>query len=237
MCQDGHHLTSIDGITTDFPHPILKQIHGVPMMKALVKMHKRLCENAAAVTSNLGGGNHGHLALLVTDKDYLEETKQTFIAPKNPGDDPPTALKPEDQPFVNDCYKRNQRVYEKYGNTDKALKKQIEATVEEDFLSTLHHELTGFNQVTALQMVTHLYTTYGDIDKVDIEDNQVAMMKPYNPEKPLNILTSQLEDGRAFAHIGLQPISENMMVTKGITLLLNTAVFNEDIKQWLVQET
>eukprot|EP00978_Attheya_sp_CCMP212_P034432 scaffold144089_cov66-Attheya_sp.AAC.1 len=166
----------------------------------------------AAITSNLGGGNHGHLALLVMDKDYLDETKQTFISPKNPGDDPPTALKPEDQPI--------------------ALKKQIEATVEEAFLITLRHELTGFNQVTALQMVTHLYSTYVDIDEIDIEDNLVAMMKPYDPEKPLATLTSQLEYGRAFAHIGLQSISENMMVTKGITLLSNTAVFNKDIKQW-----
>eukprot|EP00978_Attheya_sp_CCMP212_P021057 scaffold61089_cov59-Attheya_sp.AAC.4 len=123
-------------------------------------MHKKLCENAAAVTSNLGGGNHGHLALILTDKDYLNETKNTFIAPKNPGDDLPTALKPEDQLIVNDRYKRNQRIFEKYGNTNKALKKQIKATVEEAFLSTLHHELTGFNQVTALQMVTHLYSTY-----------------------------------------------------------------------------
>eukprot|EP00978_Attheya_sp_CCMP212_P044101 scaffold300497_cov27-Attheya_sp.AAC.2 len=135
-------------------------------------MHKSLCENAAAVTSNLGGGNHSHLALLMTDTAYFEETQLAFIAPTNPGDDPPTALNPLEQPFVNDRYKRNQRIYEKYGNTDKALKKQIEATVEAAFISTLRHELTGFNQVTALQMITHLYATYGDIDKVDIEDNK-----------------------------------------------------------------
>eukprot|EP00978_Attheya_sp_CCMP212_P025911 scaffold84189_cov35-Attheya_sp.AAC.1 len=76
-------------------------------------MHKSLCENAAAVTSNLGGGNHGHLALLVTDTAYFEETQLAFIAPTNPGDDPPTALNPEEQSFVNDCYKRNQRIYER----------------------------------------------------------------------------------------------------------------------------
>eukprot|EP00978_Attheya_sp_CCMP212_P006829 scaffold15932_cov95-Attheya_sp.AAC.3 len=71
-------------------------------------MHKRLCAYAAAVTSNLGGGNHGHLVLLMTDKDYLDKTKQTFLAPKNPDNNPPTTLKPEDQPIVNDCYKQNQ---------------------------------------------------------------------------------------------------------------------------------
>ena len=58
------------------------------------------------------------------------------------------------------------------------------------------------------------------------------MMNPYDPELPLATLTNQLEKGRAFAQMGLQTISENMMVTKGITLLANTAVFNDDIKQW-----
>eukprot|EP00978_Attheya_sp_CCMP212_P041797 scaffold244333_cov33-Attheya_sp.AAC.1 len=142
-------LTSVNGITTDFPHPVLTKIHGEPTRKALVKMHKSLCENEAAVTSNLGGGNHGHLALLMTDTAYFEETHLAFIAPTNPGDDPPSALNPEEQPFVNDRYKRNQRIYEKYGNTDKALKKQTEATVEAAFISTIRHELTGLNQVTA----------------------------------------------------------------------------------------
>jgi len=224
--------TSVDGITADFPHPILKKIHGEPTRKEIVELHKKLCENAAAVTSNLGGGKHGHLALILSDKDFLEEAKHAFEAPKNPGDDPPTTTKPEDQPSVNDRHKRQQRIFEKYGNTDKALKKQIEATVEEDFLSTLRNELTGFNQVTALQMIHHLYVTYGEIDEVDIDENLVAMMKPYDPELTLATLTNQLEKGRAFAQMGLQTISENMMVTKGITLLANTAVFNDDIKQW-----
>eukprot|EP00978_Attheya_sp_CCMP212_P015007 scaffold38563_cov24-Attheya_sp.AAC.1 len=90
-----------------------------------------------------------------------------------------------------------------------ALKKQIKVTVEAAFISTLHHELTGFNQVTTLQMITHLYATYGDIDEIDIKDNKITMMKAYDPEKTLATLTSQLEEGRDFAHIGLQPISEN----------------------------
>jgi hypothetical protein len=32
--------TSVDGLTADFPHPILKKIHGNPTMKEIVEMHK-----------------------------------------------------------------------------------------------------------------------------------------------------------------------------------------------------
>ena len=40
------------------------------------------------------------------------------------------------------------------------------------------------------------------------------------------------EDGRDFAFAGGQTLTEPMMISKGITLLANTAVFNDDIKEW-----
>jgi hypothetical protein len=223
--------TSVDGITADFPKTIDK-IHGEPTRRALIDMHKLLCTNAASVTTNLGGGNHGHLTLLITAEEYLEEAKQVFVVPLNPGDDPPTTSNPAEQSGANDKFKRQQRAFEKYHNADKALKKQIENTVEADFLSALNNELTGFGRVTALQMVTYLYKTYGKIDDEDIEKNNVDMMKPYDPELPLAKLTKQLEDGRSFAHIGQQIITEKMMISKGITLLRQTEVFHDDIKEW-----
>jgi hypothetical protein len=224
--------TSVDGITADFPKPVLGQIHGEPTREALIDMHKLLCTNAASVTTNLGGGNHGHLALLMTAKEYLEETEKVFVVPTNPGDDPPTTIKPEDQASANDKFKRQQRAFEKYHNADKALKKQIEHAVETGFLSAMNHELTGFSRVTSLALLTYLYKTYEKIDDEDIEKNNEKMMAPYDPELPLAKLTIQLEKGRAFAHIGRQLITENMMISKGITLLTRTKVFPDDIKEW-----
>jgi hypothetical protein len=74
--------------------------------------------------------------------------------------------------------------------------------VEEDFLSTLRHELTGFNQS---QMGTHLYTTYGDIDKVNIEENLVTMMKPYDPKKTLATSTSHWKTEKPLGILDYNP--------------------------------
>ena len=52
------------------------------------------------------------------------------------------------------------------------------------------------------------------------------MMGSYDPVEPLSRLIKQLEKGRDFALEGEQKIADVMMVSKGITLLAHTAMFN-----------
>jgi hypothetical protein len=232
---------SVDGTTADFPHPDLPKIHGEPNRDSLIEIHGLLCENASSVTTNQGGGNHGHLALMLSAKAYNEQTKHDFIPPPNPGDAPAIATagenRAQEQAGLDEIFKRATRLYDRYNTTDKALKKQIESAVERPYLAELRDQLTGFSQVTALALMSHLYDNYGLIDDVDLETNQVTMMKPYDPETPLANLVDQLQRGRNFANIGDQGLTDGMLISKGITLLSNTAVFNDDIKDWNRQDS
>ena len=56
------------------------------------------------------------------------------------------------------------------------------------------------------------------------------MIGPYNPKEPLPQLIEKLGSGREFARVGGKKIYDTMMVSKGITLLAQTAIFKEDIK-------
>ena len=77
---------SVDGITADFPKPILTKNAGDPNREHLILLYKELAANAASVPSNLGGGNHGHLALMLSEPNYLAQTGNSFVLPHNPGD-------------------------------------------------------------------------------------------------------------------------------------------------------
>ena len=57
-------------------------------------------------------------------------------------------------------------------------------------------------------------------------------MGPYKPAEPLAQLIKQLEEGREFAGAGGQTISDAMMMSKVITLLAQTVIFNDDIREW-----
>ena len=48
-------------------------------------MQLELKENAISVHSNLGGGNHGHLGLLMTDPHYTLIVNTPYVRPVYPG--------------------------------------------------------------------------------------------------------------------------------------------------------
>ena len=74
---------------------------------------------------------------------------------------------------------------------DGALKNQIFAAVEPVFLSPMVDQLTGFGHVSALNILQHLFFSYGAIDEIDLGENAVKIMGPYDPAKPLDRLIEQ----------------------------------------------
>ena len=62
-------------------------------------------------------------------------------------------------------------------------------------LSPLLDQFTGFGQVYALQMRQQVFTSYGAIDEIDLEENAVKLMEPCEPAEPLARLIKQLEKG------------------------------------------
>ena len=48
----------------------LDKIHGKPTLEKIIKLVRQLKTNAQTVPTTLGGGNHGYLALVMSDDDY-----------------------------------------------------------------------------------------------------------------------------------------------------------------------
>ena len=59
-------------------------------------------------------------------------------------------------------------------------------------------QFTLFGQVTALHILQYMLNSYGDIDEVDIEENTVKMMGPYDPAETLARLIDQPKKGQEF---------------------------------------
>ena len=71
--------------------------------------------------------------------------------------------------------------------------------VQRVFLSPLVDQLTGFEKVSDLTILQHLFLSYGTIDKIDLEENSVKIMGIYDPTEPLAQLIEQLKKGREFS--------------------------------------
>ena len=94
----------------------------------------------------------------------------------------------QEQAIGTEKFRQNQALFRRYTAMYGALKNQIITAVEPVFLSSLVDQLTGFGQVSALTMLQHLFASYRLIDEIDLEENAVKMMEPYDPDEALSRL-------------------------------------------------
>eukprot|EP00957_Ditylum_brightwellii_P200423 15279332-Ditylum_brightwellii.AAC.1 len=79
---------SVDSTTKNLLYLFLPKLVGKPNYEKLYELHKMLMANAASVSTRLGGGHHGHLALVISDATYRQTAGVGFPPPVNPGPTP-----------------------------------------------------------------------------------------------------------------------------------------------------
>jgi hypothetical protein len=137
------------------------------MHLTLATLHRELNTVAMGVTSNRGGQNHGHLALVMTAPNYLALTNHAFIIPMHPGPNPqPGATQP--QITENNCLHIAAIAEHKtYKDTENNLKQMILKAVPLTYIEELQDQLLCFSQVTPSTILEHL-EHYGTITFKDL---------------------------------------------------------------------
>ena len=80
-------LGSIDYASSYFKYKTRTPIQGAPTNKTLKRLKTELQANVSSVESDLGGGDHGYLGLVLTDAEYASIIllPPPFVAPNYPG--------------------------------------------------------------------------------------------------------------------------------------------------------
>ena len=81
MTLDNH----VNYVDTYFEYKTLSKIHGEPTYESIKKIKDELKSNASAVNSDLGGGQHGHLGLVLSAAEYQSISNTPYIRPVHPG--------------------------------------------------------------------------------------------------------------------------------------------------------
>ena len=118
-----------------FAHPELTPINGEPTSSSLSLLQKELYANARQIYSTRGGGNHGHLRIMLTDVAYITRTNAIFIIPVHPGVAPVHAAGAT-APIAETIRLFNQSIgYQLlYQRATAALKQQVILAVENRYL-------------------------------------------------------------------------------------------------------
>ena len=227
--------TEIDAIVENFPHPTLTPIEGIPSFASIKTLHLQLNANAASFHSNLGNGQLGLLALVLSQETYNNLSNVPFDIPQNPG---PVAIMPAGQitqrqaSDIRANFDEDKRVYREYHNTDKALKSQLITAVDEMYIKALSHRITGFAQITTRQIIVHLYDNYGKLSPQDLKQNNDNMMTPYDVNTPIETLFEQIEEAVDIASEAGAPYNQNQILNTAYTLIYDTNSFPQTCREW-----
>lgn len=226
--------SAINTVVNGFPHPTIPAYFDKPTYASIAAVNLKLNTNATSVQSNLGDGQLGHLALTVTHTDYATLSQVPFIIPANPGPQP--VIPANATHHIISATKREHKeallVWAQYNNTDKALKQQLLAAFKEMYYKALCHRKTGYATVSTLQILTHLYRTYGKISPADLLDNLNKLNAPYNPALPIVELFQQVEDCQDLAAAANNPFSDSQVVAYAYHNIYQTSMFSETCREW-----
>ena len=218
-----------------FPHPVLTPLPtGMqPTAASLRVLKQQLYANALSVHSELGGAMHGHLALLLTDPEYLALTNHNFDVPVHPGRFPniPANATNAASSEITRRHVVLTRDFLLYSAVNNALRLCILAAVPAVWLDILADEVFGHANNTPLVLLTHLTATYGRVRPEDLTANWESMLVPWSNDRALEELFTQHRNAQLFA-LPHDAISNPTSIRYLLINLANAGGFDEAIERW-----
>ena len=125
--------SSTKKIVDGFPFPAIDPIIGTPDYESIADIHLKLNSNAASVQSNLGCGTLDLLFLTVSPAVYATLSTTKFVPPVNPGPEPSIPTGSTGAVIADLRYHHTEatKIFTKYENTDKALRRLLLASTDE----------------------------------------------------------------------------------------------------------
>ena len=132
----------------------------------------------------------GHLVLTMTSVDYLVNMPDLFEPPRNFGNGTSIALGDTAPTIIQAhwAFQVDKKIHDVYHATDKALKFQLLATVEEVCYRDLHDDYVRYASVSTQLLLDHLWAVYGQIDNDQLAAKTVRMGATWSYPTPINNL-------------------------------------------------
>jgi hypothetical protein len=201
--------TTVEDVIASFPHPILPTVQGEPYYQTIHSILKSLQANSRAISTHLGGGTLEHLGLIFSDASYAkiapatEDGPTLWVIPTSPGRDSANTDGTAAQISASrHIWEEEAQTYRSYTSVQQALKKQIISIFEPMYLDVLNDDMVGFANISARDMLDHLFGTYGNITAMDLEINFEHMRKAWDPQQPVESLFKQIQDSADYSEAG-----------------------------------
>ena len=218
-----------------FPHKEF-DLHNCRPTYALIQLiNQKLNANASAIHSTLSDGRHGLLGLTLPPAVCNTITNVPFVRPINPGPRPiiPTNATARATLASQDRHAKALASFKEVEDVDQTLKSLLLQSFDDMYFTSLKNTYTGFSNVSTLDILTHLHSTYGRIKANDLKSNTEKMTSEWNPTNPIENVFKQIEDGQLYASCGNVPFSDLQLVNMAHNIITDAGIMTKACKEWV----
>jgi hypothetical protein len=154
-------------------------------------------------------------------------------SPQAPGRDPAntdgTAAQISAARYI---WEEDVQTYRTCTSVQHTLKKQIISVFELMYLDILNDNMGGYANISARDMLDHLFETYGNITAVDLEINCEHMRRAWDPQQPVESLFKQIQDCADYSEAGGVLIVHPKQINVGYAKIFGTCHLISDCRRW-----
>ena len=225
---------AVDYAASYFKYKTPTPIQGTPTNKTLKRLKQELRANASSVESDLGGGDHGYLGLVLTGAEYASISNTPFDAPRYPaaltipqGTDQVQALNLREQ------HKEDKRAYYECKNVEKALQRHVQDAIEDKYLESLVDDDTQLIQEDIPDVLDYLFDLYGKVPSEEVKQKEAEIRAMvYNPADPMILLFSPIEKLKKMAIAADIDYTADQILDIALTVVRNTRDFERALGDW-----
>jgi hypothetical protein len=100
------------------------------------------------------------------------------------------------------------------------------------YLDVLNDNMVGFANISARDMLDHLFSAYGNITAVDLEINFEHMCRAWDPHQPVEALFKQIQDCADYSEAGGVLIGHPQQINVGYANIFATGHFMSACRRW-----
>lgn len=208
-------------------------IQGQPSYNDIRILRDAIYANAAAVPSTLGGGNHGHLGMVMEDNVFATLSATAWQTPVLPVLPPlPAQATAAQIAEINRRHTNDVKTFHEVQNLDRALVRLLSTSIDEIFLKPLHQPYVKLLNRTTKTILNWLITNYGRLLPQELAENRLQITKTWTISEPFQVLIDRFQEAAQVAADGELPISDGDLINAGLVALTNTGVLERYIEKW-----
>ena len=213
----------------------ITKIEGQPTEEDLTKLILELSSALGSVATTLGGGEHGHVGLIIDETEYVTFSRngEKFVAPTNPGAYPAS---PDADAVVREQqiaeHKAKQDEFVTHQAVEAFARQAIAKAVEPEWLAEIKSDTMGYNHLTPKKMLTHLFTVGGTLDHLDVTQLMTHLLHEWDGiEAPAAYFAKGDRFERQLLKAGQQKNPE-LRLAFALTHFEKTGEFEPAIREW-----